>query len=165
MQEERRSRTREALKAPVRGETMKPTGLGHERVKSPDTACARVESSSKERTGRRETAACRRGVLSGIVVGGRESRPAGVRTRRKHAARKGNSCRTCRIGSTRANLTAGTKQLGRATGNCDGPLDKLVQPRNRMRENRKPRSVAGAPGNRSPYAGGVIGQPSADCLY
>ena len=56
---------------------MKPTGLGHERVKSPATACARVESSSTERPGRRETAACRRGVLSGIVVGGRESRPQG----------------------------------------------------------------------------------------
>jgi hypothetical protein len=56
---------------------MRPVGLGHDRVKSPDTACARVESSSKERTGRRETAACRRGLLSGIVVGGRESRPHG----------------------------------------------------------------------------------------
>jgi hypothetical protein len=77
MQEERRSRTREAPKAPVRGETMKPTALGHERVKSPDTAWARVESWNRERTGRRETAACRRGVLSGIVVGGRESRPHG----------------------------------------------------------------------------------------
>ena len=31
------------------------------------------------------------------------------RTRRKHAARKGNSCRTCRLGSTRANLTAGAR--------------------------------------------------------
>lgn len=77
MQEERRQRTREAPKAPGRGETMKPTGLGHERVKSPDTACARVESSNRERTGRRETAGCRRGVLSGIVAGGRESRPHG----------------------------------------------------------------------------------------
>lgn len=47
---------------------MKPTGLGHERVKSPDTACARVKSSNRERAGRRETTACRRGVLSGIVV-------------------------------------------------------------------------------------------------
>lgn len=28
---------------------MKLTGLGHERVKSPDTACARVESSNRER--------------------------------------------------------------------------------------------------------------------
>ena len=56
---------------------MKLTALGHERVKSPDTAWARVGSSNTERTGRRETAACRRGVLSGIVVGGRESRPHG----------------------------------------------------------------------------------------
>jgi len=56
---------------------MKPTGLGHERVKSPDTACARVELSSTERAGRRESAAYRQGVLSGIVVGGRESRPQG----------------------------------------------------------------------------------------
>jgi hypothetical protein len=52
---------------------MKPTGQGHERVMSPDTACARVESSNRERAGRRETAACRRGVLSGIVVGDGES--------------------------------------------------------------------------------------------
>ena len=52
---------------------MKPTGLGHERVKSPDTACARVELSNRERTGRRETAGCRRGVSSGIVVGDGES--------------------------------------------------------------------------------------------
>jgi len=52
---------------------MKPTELGHERVKSPATACARVESSNKERTGRRENAACRQGVLSGIVVSDGES--------------------------------------------------------------------------------------------
>jgi len=137
---------------------MKPTALGHERVKSPAVhklaAWARVEWSNRERAGRRETAVCRRGVLSGIVVGGRESRPAGVRTRREYAAHKGNSCRTCRIGYTRANLTAGTKQLDCETGHCDGPLDKRVQPRNRMRENRGSGSVAGAPGNRSPYAGG-----------
>jgi hypothetical protein len=56
---------------------MKLTALGHERVKSPDTAWARVEWLNRERTGRRATAACRRGVLSGIVVGGRESRPHG----------------------------------------------------------------------------------------
>ena len=56
---------------------MKPTGLGHERVKSPDTACARVESSSMERPGRPATAVCRGGVLSGIVVGGWESQPHG----------------------------------------------------------------------------------------
>jgi len=56
---------------------MKPTGLGHERAKSPETACARVKSSSMERPGGPETAACCRGVLSGIVVGGRESRPHG----------------------------------------------------------------------------------------
>jgi hypothetical protein len=56
---------------------MKPTGLGHEGVKSPETACARVESLNKERAGRRDAAVCRRGVLSGIVVGGRESRPHG----------------------------------------------------------------------------------------
>jgi RNA-directed DNA polymerase len=49
------------------------TELGHERVKSPATACARVESLSTERTGRLETAACQRGVLSGIVVGDGES--------------------------------------------------------------------------------------------
>ena len=47
---------------------MKPTELGHERVKSPATACARVEAWNTERTGRRENAASRRGVLSGIVV-------------------------------------------------------------------------------------------------
>ena len=35
---------------------------------SPATACARVESSRREQPGRRETAGCRRGVLSGIVV-------------------------------------------------------------------------------------------------
>jgi len=73
MQEERRQRTREAPKAPVRGETMKPTEMGHERVKSPDTACARAESGITERAGRPATAACQRGVLSGIVVGDGES--------------------------------------------------------------------------------------------
>ena len=52
---------------------MKPTELGHERVKSPATACARVEAWSTERTGRRENAASRRGVLSGIVVSDGES--------------------------------------------------------------------------------------------
>ena len=56
---------------------MKPTALGHERVKSPPVyklaAWARVEWSNRERAGRRETAACRRGVLSGIVVGDGES--------------------------------------------------------------------------------------------
>ena len=56
---------------------MRPTGLGHERVMNPETACARVESSSREGAGRPEAAACRGGVLSGIVVGGRESRPHG----------------------------------------------------------------------------------------
>lgn len=56
---------------------MKLTGLGHERVKSPDTACARVESSSMEFPGRRASAGCQRGVLSGIVVGGWESQPQG----------------------------------------------------------------------------------------
>jgi hypothetical protein len=91
---------------------MKPTGLGHEKAMSPATACARVESSSRERPGRRETAGCRRGVLSGIVVGGRESRPAGVRTRREYVAHTGSSCRTGRIGSTRANLTAGNSKSG-----------------------------------------------------
>ena len=77
MHERRRQRTREAQKDPVRGETMKRTGLRHERVTSPATACARVESSSKERADRRENAACRRVVFLGIVVGGRESRPQG----------------------------------------------------------------------------------------
>jgi hypothetical protein len=52
---------------------MKPTGLGHERVKSPATACARVEAWSTERTGRRASAASRRGVLSGRVVSDGES--------------------------------------------------------------------------------------------
>jgi hypothetical protein len=77
MQEERRQRTREAPNAPGRGEMMKLTGLGHERVKSPLVhrlaACARVESSNRERAGRRETAGCRQGVLSGRVVGDGES--------------------------------------------------------------------------------------------
>lgn len=52
---------------------MKPTGLGHARVMSPDTVCARVESSHMERAGRPVPAACRGGVLSGIVVGDGES--------------------------------------------------------------------------------------------
>jgi hypothetical protein len=73
MQKERRWRTREAPKAPGRGEAMKPTGLGHERVMSPDTACARVASSSMERPGRPATAVCQGGVLSGLVVGDGES--------------------------------------------------------------------------------------------
>ena len=52
---------------------MKPTELGHERVKSPDTACTRVDLGNKEGAGRPATAACQRGVLSGIVVGDGES--------------------------------------------------------------------------------------------
>ncbi len=56
---------------------MKPSALGHERVKSPDTVWARMESLRREQPGRPETAVCQRGVLSGIVVGGRESRPRG----------------------------------------------------------------------------------------
>lgn len=56
---------------------MKPTGLGHVRVKSPDTACARVDASSIEGPGRPATAVCQGGVLSGIVVGGSESQPQG----------------------------------------------------------------------------------------
>ena len=52
---------------------MKPTELGHERVKSPDTACTRVDLVNKEGAGRPATAACQRGVLSGIVVGDGES--------------------------------------------------------------------------------------------
>ena len=47
---------------------MKPSERGHKKAKSPATACARVESSSMEQPGRRETAGCRQGVLSGIVV-------------------------------------------------------------------------------------------------
>ena len=77
MQEERRRRTREAPQAPERGEAMKPTELGHARVKSLDTAYARVEGPNRERTGRPGTAAWERGVLSGIVVGGWESQPQG----------------------------------------------------------------------------------------
>jgi len=42
------------------------------------------------------------------------------------------------------------------------PCAKRVQPRNRMRENRTSGSVAGVPGNRHPYAGGVN---SARCFY
>jgi hypothetical protein len=56
---------------------MKPVGLGHQRAKSPDTACARVELSSTERPGRPATAVCQGVVLSGIVVGGWESQPQG----------------------------------------------------------------------------------------
>jgi len=56
---------------------MKPTEMGHERAMNPETACARVESSNREGAGRPESAACRGGVLSGIVVGGWESRPHG----------------------------------------------------------------------------------------
>jgi hypothetical protein len=52
-------------------------GLGHERAMNPDTACARVESSDRELPGRPAAAVCFRGVLSGIVVGGREIRPHG----------------------------------------------------------------------------------------
>ena len=56
---------------------MKPTELGHTRVENPDTACARAQGLSRERTGRPETAVCEWGVLSGIVVGGWESQPQG----------------------------------------------------------------------------------------
>ncbi len=80
-QEERRGRTRQAPKAPGRGETLKPTGLGHARVKSPDTAGARVAASSTERPGRPATAVCQGGFLSGIVVGGWESQPQGEHVR------------------------------------------------------------------------------------
>jgi RNA-directed DNA polymerase len=52
---------------------MKLSALGHERVMSPDTLWARAESSNMEQPGRPATAACLRGVLSGIVVGDGES--------------------------------------------------------------------------------------------
>jgi hypothetical protein len=85
---------------------MKPTALGHERVKSPDTAWARENWANRERTGRSETTACGRGVLSGIVVGGRESRPQGEgpdgSTQPTKETRAG-----MQDGTTRANLTAG----------------------------------------------------------
>jgi len=54
-----------------------PSVLGHDRVMSPETAWARVESSSEEQPGRRFAAVYQRGVLSGIVVGGWESQPHG----------------------------------------------------------------------------------------
>ncbi len=78
------------------------------------------------------------------------------RTRREYAARTGNTCRTSRTGSPRANLTAGNSQ------SSEGDLSlarKRVQPRNRMRENCTSGSVAGAPGNRSPYAGRPYSRP------
>jgi len=77
MQEERRRRTREAPEAPVRGEWRRPSELGHIGAMSPETAWARVEARNRERTGKPETAACRWGVLWGIVVGGWEIQPQG----------------------------------------------------------------------------------------
>lgn len=52
---------------------MRPSEIGHVKVRSLDTACARVDPRLKEGTGRLETAVCRGGVLSGIVVGDGES--------------------------------------------------------------------------------------------
>ena len=43
----------------IRGEVMKLTELGHERAKNPDTAWARMDSWSKERSGRLARATCR----------------------------------------------------------------------------------------------------------
>ncbi|HCS92745.1 MAG TPA: hypothetical protein DIW77_22595 [Chromatiaceae bacterium] len=104
--------------------------------------------------------ACRqvgdRRMPTGCLIGHRSRRSGKPATWRKDPREARSSQRKLvpdMQGYTRANLTAGTKQLDRGMGNCDGPLDKLVQPRNRMRENRTPGSVAGAPGNRSPYAG------------
>jgi hypothetical protein len=100
------SESSESPKAPARGERMKPAALGHERVKSPHTACARVESLSTERTGRRATAGCRPGVLSGIVVGGRESRRQGEGpVGSPQLAKETRAC--MQDGTTQANLTAG----------------------------------------------------------
>ena len=50
---------------------MKPSALGHVRVKSPDTVWAQVESGNRERPGRRKPML--RGVLSSIVLRDGES--------------------------------------------------------------------------------------------
>ena len=73
MQEGIRRRTREAPKAPERSEGMKLPELGHIGVMNPEAAWARVESSNRERAGRRGKTVCRRGVLSGVVLGGGKS--------------------------------------------------------------------------------------------
>jgi hypothetical protein len=52
---------------------MKLTELGHGKVKSLETACARVELRHRESAGWLDTAEYRRGVLSGIVGGDGES--------------------------------------------------------------------------------------------
>ena len=98
---------------------MTPSVLGHDRVMSPETAWARVASSSKEQPGRRFAAVYQRGVLSGIVVGGWESQPQGEgpdgstppakETRAGHAGSEHTSQPHCRA-----------IQLGLVTGNCEG---------------------------------------------
>ena len=77
----------------IRGEQMKRAELGHVKVKNLETAWARVESGSRERSGR-----FARTNVEGCLMGQcsqRLGKPATRRrTPRKHAALKGNSCRT-----------------------------------------------------------------------
>jgi hypothetical protein len=80
--------------------------------------------------------------------------PTRGRSRRKHAARKGNSSRTCWTGSVCANLPAGHSKQG-TNWQRFCLARKRVQPRNRMRENCTSGSARGAPGNRRSYRGGV----------
>ena len=78
------------------------------------------------------------------------------RTRRKHAARKGHSSRTCRTGIVWPTSL-------RAIAIRVLPCTERVQPRNRMRENCTSGTARGAPGNRRSYRGGAIGTEEKTC--
>jgi len=154
MQEKMRRGTQEAPKAPDRGAKMILAALGHVRVKSPDTVWARVESWSRERSGR-----FARANVEGCLMGHsslRLGKPATWRrTPRKHAALKGNSCRTLLDRSTRVNLTGGNSHwaLRRVTVKVRAEASATEEP-----DAGKPHvrvCAGGAPGNGRSYRGCV----------
>ena len=74
-----RCRTQEASSVPDRGESMKLTALGHVREDIPDTCVGAgvVYFPSTGQVGQSDLSIYYRGVLSGIVLRGRESRAQG----------------------------------------------------------------------------------------
>ena len=79
MQEEIRCRAQEASCVPDRGTFMKLTALGHVRDMIPDTSVGAGEwyFSCTGQVGQSDLSLYYRGVLSGIVLRGRESRAQG----------------------------------------------------------------------------------------
>ena len=72
----------------------------------------------ENQVGRRKAAICRRGVLSGIVLSGRESRPHGEGPdgRTKYPSKE------TRAGHVGLDKHEPTSLLGKATGSCNGQL-------------------------------------------